>query len=165
MTTTTGCDALYRLLHKEGAQEKKILGELVPYESNEQVAQVQKLLKLFGYKIGRVDGVLGPNTRNAIAAFQEDNNLKVSRFVDQATWQQMHVFDAYGLVVDGELNISAVQQALQNAGFDPGPIDGKMGRRTQVAIEAFQSAMELKPDGRIGVRTLNHLAAYLSFEE
>jgi len=159
--TSCGCDALYRMLQKEGAEEREILGEIVPFEPNGNVAEVQKLLKMYGYNIGNVDGVLGGNTRNAIAAFQRENDLKVSRFVDYATWQRMHVFEEYGLVIDGELNIKAVQIALKQAGFDPGRIDGKQGRRTDEAIQSFQKAKKLKPDGKIGIRTLNYLAEYI----
>lgn len=36
--------------------------------------------------------------------------------------------------------ISRIQQALQTRGFNPGPIDGKPGRRTLTAVQAFQKA-------------------------
>jgi len=156
-----GCDAVYRLLHKEGAEEKEILGEIVPYEANEGVVEVQKLLKLYGYKIGKVDGILGANTRNAIATFQEDNGIKVSRFVDQATWARLNAFEQYGLIEAGELNILTVQQALTAAGVDPGPVDGKLGRKTKAAINKFQEQQGLVPDGKIGLKTLLHLSQYL----
>ena len=159
--TAGGCDRMYRILQKEGAEEREILGEIVPFKPNKNVAEVQKLLKLYGYNIGNVDGKLGGNTRTAIAAFQRDNDLKVSRFVDYATWQRMHVFEEYGLVVDGDLNIKAVQIALKNAGFYSGKIDGKHGRGTEEAIQNFQKFKKLKPDGRIGIRTLNYLAEHI----
>ena len=157
-----GCDVIYQVLHKEGAQEKEILGEIVPYEANEVVIEVQKRLKLYGYKIGKVDGVLGAHTRNAIAAFQEDSGIKVSRFVDNATWERLHVFDEYGLILDGELNIKTIQEALARAGTDPGPADGKLGRRTQTAIRDFQEQQGLKPDGKVGMKTLQKLSEYAS---
>src|SRR3989338_6050980 len=88
----SGCDFVYRILQKEGAEEKDLIGEVNPYESNATVAQVQKLLKLYGYKVGKADGRLGANTRKAIKNFQEENNLKVTRFVDKATWQKLNGF-------------------------------------------------------------------------
>ncbi len=157
----SGCDAIYRLLQKEGAEEKEILGEIVPLERNERVAEVQKLLKLYGYKIGKVDGILGANTRQAIGAFQSDQGLPVSRFVDYKTWDELTRFERFGLVLNGELNVSAIQTALKEAGIDPGPVDGKMGRKTQKAIVTFQKLEGLKPDGRIGIRTLTLLERYL----
>ena len=155
----TGCDAVYRLLQKEGAEEKDIIGEIVPFERNPQVEKVQKLLKLYGYTVGHPDGLLGANTRNAIAAFQEDNDLKISRFVDLATWEKLNVFASYGLVTEeGELNIHGIQTVLKESGLDPGVIDGKEGLKTEAAIIAFQKSAGLKPDGRIGLRTLIALA-------
>jgi len=64
-------------------------------------------------------------------------------------------------VQDPELNISGIQFALKAAGFDTGAIDGKWGRRTQSALEAFQKAEGLKPDGQAGFRTLKQLTEYL----
>jgi len=157
-----GCDVFYRLLHKEGAEEKDNLGEIVPYEANERVIEVQKLLKLYGYKIGKVDGVLGVNTRNAIAEFQADNGIQVSRFVDNATWNELHIYEDYGLVRDGDLDIQTIQKALTLAGTDPGPVDGKLGRRTQAAVKDFQKKQGLHSDGRVGLKTLQQLLKYVS---
>ena len=158
---TCGCDFIYRLLQRSGAEEKDILGEIIAYESNSRVAEVQRLLSLYGYRVGKIDGVLGVMTRDAVAAFQADNELKVSRFVDKATWETLHMFDTYGIVVDGELDIKVIQTALEAAGVKPGPLDGKMGRRTKEAIIQFQTQAELKPDGNIGLKTLKELIKYL----
>ncbi|MCM8796798.1 MAG: peptidoglycan-binding protein [Candidatus Omnitrophica bacterium] len=54
-----------------------------------------------------------------------------------------------------------IQIALKNAGYDPGKIDGKMGRQTIEAIKAFQAANNLKPDGRVGKATWKVLGEYL----
>lgn len=104
---------------------------------------------------------MGPQTRSAIAQFQEDRNLKVNHFVDKATWAQLTRFEANGLVIDGEISIRAVQEALAKAGFDPGPVDGKMGRRTTQALKEFQNRAGLKVDGKIGFNTLSKLAEFL----
>lgn len=158
----SGCDAVYRLLQKEGAEEKEILGEVVPLEPNARVEEVQKLLKLYGYRIGNVDGILGGNTRQAIEDFQKDQGVKASRFVDFKTWDALTRFERFGLIVDGGLNAAAIQTALKEAGLDPGPIDGKMGQKTQKAIVHFQKLEGIKADGNIGINTLTHLERYLS---
>ena len=54
-----------------------------------------------------------------------------------------------------------VQLALKNAGFNPGRIDGKMGRQTREAIRAFQRENNLAVDGRVGKRTWALLKEYL----
>ena len=160
-----GCDFVYRLLQREGAEEKDLFGEVVPFEANAKVKEVQRLLKLYGYRVGNPDGKLGAKTREAIAAFQNDSGLKVSRFVDEATWKRLNMFTAGGLVVNGEIDPTAVQKALNSAGFDAGAPDGKMGKRTKQALTNFQRAQGLKPDGIIGYKTLNHLAEYLPVQE
>jgi len=161
LASFTGCDMIYGVLQKQGAEEKEILGDSMPFKSNSRVAEVQSLLKLYGYKVGKIDGALGVNTRNAVEAFQKDNDIKPSRFIDYETWDMLHVFEDYGLVVEGGLNIAAVQVALKEAGFDSGPVDGKLGRRTQETIQAFQKAEGLVPDGKVGYKTLWELAGYL----
>jgi Putative peptidoglycan binding domain len=49
------------------------------------VANVQQQLQRDGYYDGPVDGVLGPQTRYALAAFQADNGLAVTSAVDEPT--------------------------------------------------------------------------------
>jgi peptidoglycan hydrolase-like protein with peptidoglycan-binding domain len=158
---STGCDMFYRLVQKEGAEEKELIGEISAIERNPRVEEIQRLLKLYGYNVGTPDGKLGPYTRAAIESFQEDNGLKISRFVDNATWERLNMFGATGLVIDGQLDIQIVQTALKNAGFDPGKIDGKLGPQTDAKIKKFQKAMGLLPDGKIGFRTLRELNDFL----
>lgn len=156
-----GCDALYRLLDKEGAEEKVLVGDIIPYERNEIVEEVQSLLYLYGYNTGRADGVLGLRTRNAIEKFQEDNGLEMTRFVDKATWEKLGLFKENGLVKDLKLNVRLIQSLLKAAKLDPGKIDGKMGPRTKAAVLDFQKAHNLKVDGKIGYQTLSQLARFL----
>ncbi len=156
-----GCDFLYGLLDKKGAEEKKIVGEIVPFEKNLTVEEVQTLLKLYGYNPGRVDGVMGVKTRDALERFQRENGLEETRMVDQKTWENLIVFKETNLIVEGELNTRLVQTILKEAGFDPGKIDGKAGLKTQAAILNFQKARGLKADGKVGYKTLSQLAQSL----
>ena len=55
---------------------------------------------------------------------------------------------------------SEVQRALLRAGYDPGPIDGKLGKKTKTAIKAFQKKNGLTADGVIGEKTWSALKAY-----
>jgi len=61
----------------------------------------------------------------------------------------------------GPMSIIGVQKALKNAGFNPGPIDGKMGARTKAAIIEFQKANGLEPDGKVGPKTWARLQGFL----
>lgn len=54
-----------------------------------------------------------------------------------------------------------IQQALKNAGFYQGPVDGKIGPQTREAIRSFQQVNGLKVDGVVGKVTWSKLSAYL----
>ena len=57
-------------------------GDLTP---DQVIINVQTQLQNDGYYAGPVDGMLGPETRRAIAAFQADHGLAVTSSVDQPT--------------------------------------------------------------------------------
>lgn len=156
-----GCEKIYYLLQKEGAEEKELVGEALPLEANKNVEEVQRLLKLFGYPIGNIDGKIGPATRASILQFQKNNGLAENRFIDKATWEKLHMFDACGLTLNGSVNPRAVQQALVNAGFDVGRIDGVIGSKTKKMIVEFQKSKGLRGDGVIGLQTLKLLELHL----
>jgi peptidoglycan hydrolase-like protein with peptidoglycan-binding domain len=61
--------------------------------------------------------------------------------------------------------ISDIQQALHNAGFNIGSIDGKMGPKTKKAIQEFQKENNLTIDGIVGKKTWAALKAYLEQPE
>ena len=46
-------------------------------------------------------------------------------------------------------DVQRAQQALKQAGHDPGPIDGVMGERTRAALEAYQKAQGLEVSGNL----------------
>ena len=54
-----------------------------------------------------------------------------------------------------------IQQALKNAGFYQGTVDGKMGQMTREAIREFQRVHGLQDDGVVGKQTWGKLRAYL----
>jgi len=49
------------------------------------VSSIQQQLNDRGYKVGQVDGVWGPRTRQALAAFQHDQNIPGRGRIDQQT--------------------------------------------------------------------------------
>lgn len=55
-----------------------------------------------------------------------------------------------------------IQQALKNAGYYDGKIDGIKGKGTKKAIKDFQKANGLKADGVAGRKTWELLSSYLS---
>jgi N-acetyl-anhydromuramyl-L-alanine amidase AmpD len=59
------------------------------------------------------------------------------------------------------MNVEVIQRALMHAGFNPGPIDGKLGPRTRAAVKAFQKAHALLVDGIAGSMTQAALQSYV----
>ena len=53
-----------------------------------------------------------------------------------------------------------IQQALKNAGFYQGAIDGKRGPMTREAVKEFQRLHGLSDDGVVGKQTWAKLSAY-----
>lgn len=55
--------------------------------------------------------------------------------------------------------IRDAQMALRDAGFDPGSIDGVMGRKTRAALREFQASQGLPKTGRLDATTRQQLLA------
>ncbi len=55
-----------------------------------------------------------------------------------------------------------IQQALKNAGYYNGKVDGVKGKGTRRAIKDFQKANGLKADGVVGSRTWDLLSVHLN---
>jgi membrane-bound lytic murein transglycosylase B len=53
----------------------------------------------------------------------------------------------------------ALQQALKDNGFDPGPIDGVIGAGTKKALKAWQKSNGLPVDGYASLETLTRLTS------
>lgn len=51
------------------------------------------------------------------------------------------------------VSVLDVQRALLRAGYDPGPTDGRAGKKTKKAIKAFQRNHGLYPDAVVGEKT------------
>jgi peptidoglycan hydrolase-like protein with peptidoglycan-binding domain len=59
---------------------------------------------------------------------------------------------------DRGADVSVIQQYLAAAGYSPGKIDGIYGPSTTVAVQQFQQANGINPDGVIWLDTFNALA-------
>ncbi len=57
-------------------------GDLTP---DQVIVNVQIQLQRDGYYVGQADGILGPETRQALAAFQADHGLAITSAVDRPT--------------------------------------------------------------------------------
>lgn len=53
---------------------------------------IQTALKNAGYYRGNVDGKIGPQTKEAVRAFQRDNDLEADGVVGRRTWDKLKVY-------------------------------------------------------------------------
>ena len=83
-----------------------------------------------------VDGIVGPNTY---------------RVLDEARWRlgDRLLTHTPGSVMSGD-DVVALQQRLLDLGFQVGRIDGRFGRRTELAVREFQRNVGVPPDGTCG---------------
>jgi peptidoglycan hydrolase-like protein with peptidoglycan-binding domain len=51
-------------------------------------------------------------------------------------------------------NVEAIQTALKDKGYDPGPVDGRMGAKTRAALRAYQKKEGLAVTGNADAKTL-----------
>ncbi|UCC94888.1 MAG: peptidoglycan-binding protein [Candidatus Omnitrophota bacterium] len=153
-----GCDLLLKVLHKEMAEEKQLFGNI--YGHNSKVEDLQIMLKEIGYNPGPIDGKLGNLTRRAVRALQDDYELKMTGYVDRKTWQELNrIYETH--FDSDQIDVKQIQSILKDAGFNPGPIDGKMGPKTKRAIQEFQKSKGLVSDGKVGSATQRELHKYI----
>lgn len=97
---------------------------------------------------------------------QEISGLREALSAKQAEQAKLESSSASGekavTKVKSHPSVKDIQNALANAGFDPGKIDGHMGKQTREALRAFQKAHNLKVNGRANKKTWALLGEYLN---
>lgn len=66
-----------------------------------EVKEVQRRLKQWGYYSGGVDGVFGAGTRAAVIAFQKKNGLTADGVVGKATYKALGMTASYNVLAGG----------------------------------------------------------------
>jgi len=128
-----------------------------------EVSHVQSLLKSLGYKVGKVDGVFGKKTYEAVRDFQRLNGISVTGVVGETTLallesgsaEHYYVHVVYTTLKRGSYGaaVKKLQNALNAAGYDCGPATGYYNQQTEEAIINFQRDHGLKDDGIAGQKT------------
>lgn len=181
----SGCYFVRDAYEKEAEIEEEILGVITGYSP--KVKELQYNLKKAGYDPGQVDGKMGWQTREAIRNYQMKNKLRATGYLNEDTLVALNNIarsskskdlqqtfnkrtelvhkDKKGtedikVKLKSALFIKRVQLGLRNAGFDPGNIDGKIGKKTRKAIRDFQRSIGLSADGIIGPKTWEKLSKY-----
>ncbi len=127
------------------------------------VRYLQFLLKTQGYSVGNVDGAFGPNTTNAVKAFQQANGLTADGIVGRNTWYKLNNLTPEARILKRGsygAEVRYLQQKLYSKLYNVGTIDGIFGSNTERAVKEFQSENGLTPDGIVGPNTWSYLADF-----
>ncbi len=111
--------------------------------SGDEVQAIQARLIELNYLSGDADGKYGKQTSGAVQVFQEAHGLSATGAVDAATRAELFSDAAKALPPtirkdDRGEAVQALQERLIHLGFLDGDADGKYGKQTQNAVEAFQ---------------------------
>ena len=126
------------------------------------VRALQRRLANAGYAPGPIDGRYGPRTEQAVSGFQAARGLGVDGIAGPLTLAALRkpsavVYPGTGEGGRGSGRVRVLQRRLAEAGFAPGPIDGRYGPRTEQTVSRFQTAHGLGVDGIAGPQTFARL--------
>ncbi len=125
-------------------QKMQRLLETMSFADTAVVQKVQILLYLNGYKPGKTDGMMKPQTEEALTTFQTDKQLPT-------TDRSALTLGTLG-VQWLSFEVKDLQAALEKKGYDPGPIDNIIGPMTRTAYLAFLHNNELNGNNIINAQ-------------
>jgi murein DD-endopeptidase MepM/ murein hydrolase activator NlpD len=127
---------------------------------NPNVAALQVGLRTHHLFTGTVDGVLGPNTEQALRRFQLRKGLSPDGVLGARTRKAFGRYGRRGPLGKRDLaigcrgwDVAALQFALAWHGFPSAAFDGVLGAHTDTALRKFQVWAGLDPDGTAGPDT------------
>ena len=130
------------------------------YGRSPTTAALQVALRAKHVYSGTVDGIRGPMTREGVRRFQARRGLAVDGVAGPRTraalgWRGR---PRLGTRVIGSgatgWDVAALQWLLATRGFPSGAFDGRLGARTEAALERFQAWAGLGADGLAGPGTI-----------
>jgi peptidoglycan hydrolase-like protein with peptidoglycan-binding domain len=126
------------------------------------VAGIQAELRLRGYAIPQISGLMDSETRQAIRDYQQGQGTPVTGDASTALLEELRAASAEPATPPADMLLTreeraAAQRVLNARGYDAGPPDGVLGPRSRVAIRTFQADSNLTPSGELTPRTLELL--------
>ena len=93
-----------RSLSQDGIAGNNTLGSLY-----DEITEVQHMLNRLGYSVGECDGIAGSKFTNGLSAFQDDNNLTPTGYVDEDTLWALR--NAYEDLLDSSTYPASLEEA------------------------------------------------------
>ena len=120
-----------------------------------RILEIQTLLNARGFNTGTPDGITGPGTRRAIVAFQQSINHSTTGII---TEKELAILrsdagpasptPAAKTEHSEPADVRTIQSILTDLGYDPGPVDGAWGKRSQTALDQFRRDQNSSEGGR-----------------
>ncbi len=111
-----------------------------------------------------IDGLKGPRTRDAIAAYERLHGLTVSGTASEQLLDHIRFNRRIAEAIKTPLppenadpRVLLVQNGLSELGYNPGPVDGHLGKQTRDAIRSFERDRRLPATGLITDRLVDEL--------
>ena len=136
-----------------------------------RVEEVQRALLATGNYRGMVDGVVGRNTRMAIAAYQKSNGLRVNGEVSNELIEHLRYTQKVAAASEFTASVERlernpgeaaalrqVQTGLAELGYAPGEITGDLTSATIQAIIQFEKDRGLPREGRVSSTLLEEIS-------
>ena len=107
---------------------------------------------------GDITGNFDSTTEQAVKDFQQDAGLTVDGVVGPNTWQALPADPNTPLLRRGASGnvVTALQNGLKKystPATDPGAVDGDFGPKTEAAVKAYQQDRGVESDGIVGDQT------------
>lgn len=137
-------------------------------DTGQDVKLLQTALIRAGYDPGQVNGVFGAQTERAVKQFQRVLGLIEDGVVGSRTWSFLEPFalepdtDVLRRGSRGRM-VTLLQNALKEAGFNIGTVDGLFGTRTRDAVRELQKAAGLPITGVVDDATWFAIAPFIDW--
>ncbi len=148
----------------------------LPYAHSSIVRDVQAALAEIGFYGGKIDGIFGNETSEAIMAYQDSagilpngeasydllSSLKSTIAASGSRKRTIATEEPEKTPEASEFNaaiVARIQKGLHEFGYDDVEVDGVMGSQTRYAIERFQRRFDLDVTGEPDVTTLQKLVS------
>jgi peptidoglycan hydrolase-like protein with peptidoglycan-binding domain len=125
---------------------------------SDYVTALQTDLAAAGLYSGRIDGIYGPETIDAVERLQGDAGLPVTGLMDPATQTALN-----GLLgLRDSAQVGALQGILISTGYYDGEVDGQWSTEVEDALKALQTDLGVPATGVVDADTLRAFEAALA---